>query len=110
MSTPHVVFNWPEGERWIEARIAAYEKMQGVPPVIMQAEEGLRGSTVHVSVSDLPDPGSPTVCFYLTHETCLFELHYEPVGRQAECRAIAIRLAEKIGYEFSTAEDPESED
>jgi hypothetical protein len=104
MGFRHVVFNWSEGDRWAEARIAAWKNMKG-PPLIMQLEEGLRGHTVHVSIADQADTDSPTVCFFLTPDTCVFELHYEPPGREAECRAMAIRLAEKIGYGFSPLED-----
>ena len=100
-----VVIDWTEGDRWVEARIAAWTR-PGASPIILEAEHALRGRAVLVSVADEPGPDAAWVRFYMTPDTEFFELRYGPVALEA-CRALANKLAETLGYEFSRWEDDE---
>ncbi|MDY3555948.1 hypothetical protein R5W24_005094 [Gemmata sp. JC717] len=101
-----VVIDWTEGDRWVDARIAAWEKQEG-PPVILAAERALRGRTVLVSVADAAGPGAAGVRFYMTPDTASLDLHYEPPGAEPACRELGRKLAEVLGYEFATDDGPE---
>ena len=50
-----VVIDWPEGERWAEARAAKAAEL-GYRGFLLEAEQALRGESVLVSVAD---DGSP---------------------------------------------------
>jgi hypothetical protein len=99
-----VVIDWTEGDRWVEARIAAWTR-PGSSPIILEAEHALRGRAVLVSVADAGGADAAWVRFYMTPDTEFFELHYEPPGAVEACRALALKLAEALGYEFETAEE-----
>lgn len=100
------VIDWTEGDRWVEARIGAATAI-GYSGSLLEAEHALRGRAVLVSVADAPGPSAAWVRFYVTPDTEAFELHYEPPGAGAECRALALKLAEALGYEFAANEDDE---
>jgi hypothetical protein len=102
-----VVIDWTEGDRWVEARINALTEF-GSSSIILEAENALRGQAVLVSVADAPGPDAAWVRFYMTPDTEFFELHYEPPGALEACRALALKLAEALGYEFDAYEDDES--
>jgi hypothetical protein len=98
-----VVIDWTEGDRWAEARISkAAEVYSGF---LLEAEQALQGTSVLVSVADAGGPDAAWVRFYMTPDTESFELHYEPPGAEAACRALARKLAEVLGYEFAAYED-----
>jgi hypothetical protein len=101
-----VVIDRTEGDRWVEWRISNLMEV-GAQPTIMEAEHARRGRTVLVSVADAAGPEAPWVRFFMTstYATESFGLHYEPPGAEAACRALALRLAEVLGYEFTTYED-----
>ncbi len=96
-----VVIDWAEGDRWAEARVAAWARLEG-QPVIMAAERALRGTSVLVSLADAAGPGAAWVRFYMTPDTTGLDLHYEPPGAEAACRALARKLAGLLGYDFTT--------
>jgi hypothetical protein len=58
-----------------------------------------------VSVADATGPDAAWVRFYATPDTESLDLHYEPHGALAACRALALKLAEALGYEFATEDD-----
>ena len=101
-----VVIDWPEGRRWAEARAAKAAEV-GYRGVLLEAERALRDESVLVSVADAAGPGAAWVRFYMTADAGLLELHYEPPGALEACRALALKLAEALGYEFGTDEDDE---
>jgi hypothetical protein len=103
-----VVIDWAEGDRWAEARISkAAEVYSGF---LLEAEQALRGTSVLVSVADAAGPDAAWVRFYMTPDTESLELHYEPPGAEAACRALARKLAEVLGYEFAAYEDSLAEE
>jgi hypothetical protein len=98
-----VVIDWTEGDRWAEARISkAAEVYSGF---LLEAEQALRGTSVLVSVADAAGPDAAWVRFFMTPDTESFELQYEPPEAEEACRALALKLAEALGYEFSRWED-----
>jgi hypothetical protein len=101
-----VVIDWAEGDRWVEARIGKATEV-GYPGGLLAAEYALRGRAVLVSVADAAGPEAAWVRFYMTPDTESLDLHYEPPGARAACRVLALKLAEALGYEFSTDEEDE---
>ena len=101
-----VVIDWTEGDRWVEARISAATEF-GYSGFLLEAEHALRGRAVLVSVADAPGPDAAWVRFYMTPDTEAFELRYDPPGALEACRALALKLAEALGYEFDAFEDGE---
>src|SRR5262245_66270849 len=99
-----VVIDWPEGERWAEARAAKAAEV-GYRGFLLEAERALRGESVLISVADAAGPDAAWVRFYLTADAGLLELHYEPAGAVSGCRALAGKLAGLLGYEFAAWED-----
>jgi hypothetical protein len=79
----------------------------GYSGFLLEAEQALRGQSVLVSVADAAGPDAARVRFFMTPDTEFFELHYEPPGALEGCRALAIQLAEALGYEFGAYEDDE---
>jgi hypothetical protein len=105
-----VVIDWAEGDRWVEARISALTDLDA-HGVVLEAERALRGRTALVSLADAAGEGSAWVRFYMTPDTESLDLHYEPPGALEACRVLARKLAEVLGYEFTTEEDqPEVEE
>jgi hypothetical protein len=97
-----VVIDWAEGDRWAEARISkAAEVYSGL---LLEAEQDLRGTSVLVSVADAAGPDAAWVRFIMTHDTSGLELHYEPPGAEDECRALARKLGDILGYEFEASD------
>jgi hypothetical protein len=103
-----VVIDWTEGDRWGEFRISKLMEV-GAQPIIMEAEHAIRGRTVLVSLADAAGPEAPWIRFFMTTDTEGLELHYEPPGAEAACRALAVKLAEVLGYEFATYKDRSAE-
>jgi hypothetical protein len=101
-----VVIDWPEGQRWAEARAAKAAEF-GYRGFLLEAEHGLRDESVLVSVADAAGPDAACVRFYMTANAGLLELHYEPAGVVPACRALASKLAGLLGYEFVPGEDGE---
>jgi hypothetical protein len=101
-----VVIDWTEGDRWAEARISKATEV-GYSGFLLEAEQALRGRSVLVSVADAAGPDAAWVRFYMTPDTEAFELHYEPPRAEEACRALALKLAEALGYEFEAYEDDE---
>jgi hypothetical protein len=95
-----VVIDWAEGDRWAEARIRKATDI-GWSGLLLEAEQALRGHSVLVSVADAAGSDAAWVRFYMTPDTSGFELCYQPSGAEAACRALALKLAEVLGYEFS---------
>lgn len=102
-----VVIDWAEGDRPAEAR-AAKAAEDGYSGILLEAEHELRSRTVLVSLADEAGAGAAWVRFYMTPDTSGLELHYEPPGAEAACRALAVKLAGLLEYEFSTWEDEEN--
>ena len=101
-----VVIDWPEGQRWAEARAAKAAEF-GYRGFLLEAEQALRDESVLVSVADAAGPDAAWVRFYLTADAGLLELHYEPAGAVPACRALAGKLAGLLGYEFAPWEGGE---
>jgi hypothetical protein len=99
-----VAIDWTEGDRWVEARIIAATE-SGYSGLLLEAEHALRGRTVLVSVADAPGPDAAWVRSYVPPDMEFFELRYDPPGALEACRALALKLAEAIGYEFQADED-----
>jgi hypothetical protein len=95
-----VVIDWPEGERWAEARAAKAEEF-GYRGFLLEAERALRDESVLVSVADAAGPDAAWVRFYLTADAGILELYYEPAAAVPACRALAVKLAGLLGYEFA---------
>jgi hypothetical protein len=95
-----VAIDWPEGERWAEAR-AAKAAEDGYRGFLLEAEQALRSESVLVSVADAVGPDAVWVRFYLTADAGLLELNYHPAGAVAAGRELATKLAELLGYEFA---------
>src|SRR3954447_21289443 len=87
-----VVIDWTEGDRWVEARISAATEI-GYPGGLLAAEHALRGRAVLVSVADAAGPDAAWVRFYMTPDTECLDLHYDPPGAEAACRALGRKLA-----------------
>ena len=102
-----VAIDWPEGERWAEARAAKAAEV-GYRGVLLEAERALRDESVLVSVADASGPDAAWVRFYMTADAGLLELHYEPAWALPACRALAGKLAGLLGYEFAPLEDGDS--
>src|SRR5947209_18087319 len=83
-----VVIDWTEGDRWVEARISKAVEI-GYSGFLLEAEHALRGRSVLVSVADAAGSDPAWVRFYMTPDTEGFDLHYEPPGAEAACRALA---------------------
>jgi hypothetical protein len=94
-----VVIDWTEGDRWVEARIAKATEIR-FPEVLLEAEYALLGQCVLVSVVDEAGPAAAWVRFYMTPDTAVLELHYDPADAEPRCRQLGIKLAEIIGYEY----------
>ena len=99
-----VTFDWIVGDEWVAARLQKLIELNG-PPVILQAERKMFGRTALVSVAD--DPGGCRVRFFLTltEDTESLDLNYQPADDFEGGRALGRKLAEVLGYTFSTAED-----
>src|SRR5262245_38621961 len=103
-----VVIDWPEGERWAEAR-AAKAAEDGYRGFLLEAEHALRAESVLVSVADSAGPDAVWVRFYLTADAGCLELNYRPAAVAAG-RVLAAKLAGLLGYEFSPWEgSPDAE-
>jgi hypothetical protein len=103
-----VVIDWPEGERWAEARAAKAEE-SGYRGLLLDAERALRDESVLVSVADAAGPDAAWVRFYLTSDAGMLELYYDPAAAVPACRALAVKLAGLLGYEFATWEEDDAE-
>jgi hypothetical protein len=99
-----VVIDWPAGDQWVEARIVKAVAI-GYSKLLLDAEHGLRGRSVLVSVADEPGPGAAWVRFYMTPDTGILELHYEPAHALPACRMLAGKLAAVLGYALTRWED-----
>jgi hypothetical protein len=95
-----VVIDWPEGRRWAEVRAAKAEE-DGYRGLLLEAEQGLRDESVLVSIADAAGPDAVWVRFYLTKDAGILELNYHPATAVAAGQALAAKLAEILGYEFS---------
>ena len=102
-----VVIDWPEGERWAEAR-AAKAAHDGYRGFLLDAEEALRMESVLVSVADAAGPDAAWLRFYMTADTGVIELNYHPAEAIVAGRALAVKLAELLGYEFAAWEDEDN--
>jgi hypothetical protein len=94
-----VIIDWPEGDRWAEARVA-HGTAVGFGGGLLDLERALRGRSVLVSAADAAGPEAAWVRFYMTPDTGLLELGYQPPSAVAEGRALAAKLAGLLGYEF----------
>jgi hypothetical protein len=102
-----VEIDWFEGERYAEARLAKGIEV-GVPEGLRQLDVALfRGRTALVSVADAAGTDAAWVRFYLTPHPQLLELYYDPASAVPAGRAVALRLAELLGFEFATWESEE---
>jgi hypothetical protein len=99
-----VVIDWTEGDQWTDYRISKLVEI-GSHSVVVENERALRGKWALVSVADAAGPDAAWVRFFTTPHDEGFELHYEPSGAEAACRALARKLAEVLGYEFATEEE-----
>ncbi|MFO0826299.1 MAG: hypothetical protein U0792_24805 [Gemmataceae bacterium] len=95
-----VAIDWPEGERWAEARAIKAAEV-GYRGFLLEAEQSLRRNSVLVSVADASGPDAVWMRFYLTVDAGCLELNYHPATAVAAGRTLAAKLAELLGYEFS---------
>ena len=101
-----VIIDWSEGDRWAEERIRKGIEI-GYRGVLLQNEQALRGQSVLVSFADSAGPNAAWVRFYMIPNTEDLELHYEEQsGYEPSCRQLAVKLAEMLGYNFSTCGVP----
>lgn len=98
-----VVIDWDEGDRWVDARVAAATEI-GYRGFLLEAEQALRGQSVLVSAADRPGACATWVRFYLTRDTGLLELRYDPADAWPAGRELGVKLATLLGYEFVPAE------
>ena len=98
-----VTIDWTEGDRWAEARISRAVEI-GYSGLLLDVEYALRGHSVLVSLADEPGADAAWIRFYMTPDTESLELHYEPLGARPACRALGVKLAAALGYEFATDE------
>ena len=103
-----VVIDWPEGQRWAEARAAKAEEV-GYRGFLLEAERALRDESVLVSVADAAGPDAAWVRFYMTADAGMLELYYAPAAAVPACRSLAVKLAGLLGYEFVTWEEDDAE-
>jgi hypothetical protein len=103
-----VVIDWPEGRRWAEARAAKAEEF-GYRALLLEAERALRDESVLVSVADAAGPDAAWVRFYMTADAGMLELYYEPAAAAPASRALAVKLAGLLGYEFAPWEGSDAE-
>jgi hypothetical protein len=99
-----VVIDWTEGDRYVEARINKAVQV-GYSGILLEAEHAMRGRMVLVSVADDPDPDAVWVRFHLlmtrdeeSNES--LDLNYLPGTAVAAGRALAVKLAGLLEYEF----------
>jgi hypothetical protein len=101
-----VVIDWPEGDRWVDARVAKAVEI-GYNGFLLEAERSLRGHSVLVSVADEPGPNATWLQFYMTSDAGMLELHYEPASAIHAGRALAGKLAALLHYQFEPAQEGE---
>lgn len=95
-----VVIDWAEGDRWVEARVLKATAV-GFRGLLLDAENALRGRSVLVSVAD----DAVHLRFYMTPDTGCLELNYHPATGREAGRALAVKLAGLLGYEFAPRDD-----
>lgn len=95
-----VTIDWTEGDRWVEARIVKAVAI-GYRGFLLEAEHSLRGRSVLVAVSDDAGPGGVWVRFSMTPDTGALEVSHQPASAVEAGRAVARKLADILGYEFT---------
>jgi hypothetical protein len=107
-----VVIDWPEGDRYVDARLARAIDV-GYSGALLEAERNLRGRTVLVSVAEESGPDATWLKFLMPSDDGYVEmmaLHYEPLNATFAGRALADKLAALLGYQFETADEGELEE
>lgn len=103
----HVTFDWITGDLWVAERRRGMIEL-GAPAVVMRAEDKLVGNSVLVTVADTSGTEGCRVGFFLTRDTGVLELGYQPVSDIEGGRALGRKLAEVLGYTFTTREEDEA--